>query len=162
MRFRFLVLPLLLGSLATAQTTYYVDAATGDDVNSGVTRDLAFKSITFGVSRCHDDDTLLVMPGTYSPAATGESYPIRVGDPALATQNRVRIVSDQGPAVTIIDGAGLMVDSLTPLMSFRFDASGSSLHGFTLQNTGNSSYWSMCSRLGLPSGGSWAPSNNIY
>jgi hypothetical protein len=160
MRTRLLLLPLLLGSIATAQNIYYVDAVFGSDGNPGTSRALAFQSITTGVSVLQDDDTLLVMPGTYSPTATGEIYPIQIGNPSLGnTQNRVRIVSDQGPAVTILDGEQQMVSAGVPMMRFRWDADGSSISGFTFQNTGNASYWTMVFRLGSTSGGSFATRN---
>jgi hypothetical protein len=157
-----LVLALLCAPLAAQGNTYFVDAKNGSDLNSGGSRVLAFKSLTFAISKLTDDDRLIVLPGTYSPdvADTAETLPIQLG---VLSQKRVRIIGEQGPAVTIFDGKGGAINSGIPMMRCRWDADGSSITGITFQNTGNADYWSMVFRLGSTSGGPFAAQNiEIY
>jgi len=59
----------------------YVSPA-GDDSNDGLTEATAFRTIQYALSRVYGTETMpvtvLVGPGTYSPSATGEIFPIPV------------------------------------------------------------------------------------
>lgn len=158
-----LVAPLLAVGLS-AQRTLFVDANNGSDLNSGLSRSQPFKSITFASLQAADDDTIVVLPGTYSPSLTGEVLPIEFGTTGTSsTQNRIRIYGEGGPAVTIFDAEMGSTSVAVPMMRFRYDADGASLSGFTFTNTGSADYWSMCIRLGSTSGGGFAARNvEIY
>ncbi|MBN2591738.1 MAG: hypothetical protein JXA96_17865 [Sedimentisphaerales bacterium] len=45
--------------------TYYVDTATGNDLNYGLSRNTAFKTIQKGIDASQDGDTVMVYPGVY-------------------------------------------------------------------------------------------------
>lgn len=64
-------------SASRAQTTYWVDDQ-GNDGNFGTSSGTAWKHISYAVTQVSAGDTIKVMPGTYSVAANGESFPINV------------------------------------------------------------------------------------
>jgi hypothetical protein len=119
---RFL-LPCLIAVPASA-ADFYVDVANGNDINAGTSPSLAWKTLThasqFATSGA--GTTIHVAPGTYSPA-TGELFALNFHDQ--------RLVADQGPAVTIVDGGS---PSATIFVVQAPGGPGVSLvQGFTLQ-----------------------------
>lgn len=160
MRFHHVLALLLLPAFAAAQRTYFVDAVNGKDTNPGTSRANAVKSLTKASTLLGDGDTLVILPGTYSPSKTGETLPVKFGDSGKrTTQNKIRIVTEGGPAVTIFDGENGATSAGRPMMRFYWNADGASLSGLTFTNTGASSYWSMAIRLGSTSGGLFAARN---
>ena len=71
------------GTIVTA-TDYYVDVVNGDDGNTGLTTNDAFRTISHAMGSTTNSTAtrVLVLPGTYS-AATGEAFPIELGDRQL-------------------------------------------------------------------------------
>jgi hypothetical protein len=55
---------------------FYVNAATGNDANSGTTEAAPFKRITKALSVAAAGNTIKVLPGTYN-SANGETFPLR-------------------------------------------------------------------------------------
>lgn len=90
-----LVLPLTLLANTVSQTgrTWYVNAATGSDSNSGFSASAAKATIQAAVDASNDGDVILVAPGTYSP---------------IETDNKaITVKSQAGAQRTIIDAAGV-------------------------------------------------------
>lgn len=82
----------LLAKFDTSEpSTFYVDAALGDDGNTGVSPDTPFASIQKGIDTAIDGDIIRVADGTYAPINSGNKP--------------IRIESLHGPDNTIIDGA---------------------------------------------------------
>lgn len=80
-------------------TDYYVDPVAGDDANSGLAPDDAWRRITHAMSVLTAGGHVLhLAPGLYD-AAGGEVFP-------LPLRYGVRVVGDQGSDATIIDGGG--------------------------------------------------------
>ncbi|MBK8977029.1 MAG: right-handed parallel beta-helix repeat-containing protein [Planctomycetes bacterium] len=156
MRFPLVLVSFVLcaGLQAQTPTTWFVDAAIGSDTNPGLTRNAPLRSLTYAVSVAFDDDTIVVLPGTYSPTGTGEIYPIQLGN--NRSQLRVKIIAEGGPAVTILDGEQQMVGAGVPMLRILYMAEGTSVEGFRFTNTGSASYWSMAIRLGSTSGQQYA------
>ena len=95
-----LVVTALLAILPAHADEFWVDAAGGDDANSGGAPDDAWRTLSHALpSMPHGQGhTLHVAPGLYEQAH-GETFPITVW-PGLT------IVGDQGRDVTIVDGDG--------------------------------------------------------
>ncbi len=144
---------LLLGALLPAQAVYFVDGVNGSDSNAG-TRANPWLSLTFALPNLLDNDTLIVLPGTYASSTTGEVWPLRLG--SATSQKNVKVISEGGAAVTILDGEQQMSSSLIPILRCYWMADGAKISGLTLQNTGSADYWSMAVRLGSTSGGNYA------
>ena len=70
-------------------TTYYVNTATGNDLNNGLTRNTAFKTIQSGIDAAQDGDTVLVYPGVYSEGLTfwGKNITLKSAEDAAVIQN---------------------------------------------------------------------------
>ena len=104
-------------ALPTAgQTTWYVDGS-GSPPGTGTLAD-PYTSIQFAVNQLTtlDNDTIIVLPGTY------------VENLDLSTKT-LEVRSQQGPAVTIIDGGGT-----ARVVSVINGPGGSKIDGFTIQN----------------------------
>ena len=55
---------------------YYVDPVNGNDANSGTSASNAWRHLSHVIYALgHSSDTVHLAPGTYGPAATGESFP---------------------------------------------------------------------------------------
>ncbi|HHI81056.1 MAG TPA: DUF1565 domain-containing protein [Planctomycetes bacterium] len=150
--FRLLAMTLAGGFLATAlsaQTTFYVDVATGKDTNSGTSRAKPWKSMTKAASTMPKGSTLLVFPGVYSPNTSGDSFPITFG---VVDQTNCKVIAVGGPSKTIIDGGG---STGLGLVRFRSKCPGIRFTGFTFRNMGKS-FWSQAIRMGSASGGVFA------
>jgi hypothetical protein len=88
---------------AVFQDGFYVDAATGDDANSGLEADQPLKTLQAAASRALDGDTVRVAPGTYdagSAAVTAGALANR-----LVITNDITVMSLGGPEDTFIVGA---------------------------------------------------------
>ncbi len=147
-----LVLVLSAAALS-AQGAYYVDAVNGKDTNSGTKPNFAWKSLTKAAGTLPKNSTLIVYPGTYSASTTFETFPITFG---VFDQSNCRIIAVGGPAKTIIDGGGV---STLGLVRFRSNCRKLRFSGFTFQNMGTASFWSMAIRMGSASGGIWSCSD---
>ena len=106
MRIRPLHLGLLLlispALAAQSITHYHVDANIGNDTNPG-SRSSPFLSITKAVSVAVKDAVIHIRPGTYSQAATGETFTIGIGTGGV-THTNVKILGAD-PAACILDFA---------------------------------------------------------
>ena len=85
----------LMVSGASHGITIYVDQATGDDLNDGLTPSTAVATITQGQIISSDGDTIDIGPGTYS-ASNGETMPILF--------NGSYVLQGAGPDLTVLDG----------------------------------------------------------
>ncbi|MBI3302893.1 MAG: DUF1565 domain-containing protein [Deltaproteobacteria bacterium] len=88
-------------------------------------------SLTRALSAAHAGDVVLVGPGSYSPAQTGETLPLRI--PAGVA------VEGAGRDVCVIDGEGLFAPSFNPIrpdLSVAVLDEGASLSGVTVTNGG--------------------------
>jgi hypothetical protein len=88
-----------------AAPRFYVNAATGtDSTNTPGTSDSPFRSITYARTRAISGQTIKILPGTYSAATTGETFP-------LIVESGVCLVGDVankggGSTPTRIEGLG--------------------------------------------------------
>ena len=57
-------------ALPASAKTYYVDAASGNDANTGLSEGAAFKTIQTAIDKAAAGSTILVYPGEYQPIAT--------------------------------------------------------------------------------------------
>ncbi len=116
---------------ASPGTTYYVNAATGNDGNDGETPGAAWKTITYAVETgcpagsTGDPNIIQVADGTYDNTNNGESFPI-----TLDSQN-VTLLADSTAA--IIDQEFLGTGTGTIL---KIEATGITIDGFTLDRAG--------------------------
>lgn len=106
--------------LAAHPAYRYVSVSTGSDANPG-TSGQPFKTITKGLAAANAGDTVTVFEGTYN-AAGGEVFP-------LAMKSGVRLTSDRGPALTIIDAA-----RANRVFICNGNAGGTVIEGFTIRN----------------------------
>jgi hypothetical protein len=101
LRIRTWLVSIALGGVLAAQASaadFYVDAVGGSDANNGTSPALAWRTITHSLATLGtSSDTLHILPGTYS-ASGGEVFPLQA--------HGQRLVGDQGPEVTTIDGEG--------------------------------------------------------
>ncbi len=117
--FASLVAALFAGIPAAAQgATIYVSAANVSGVETG-SQSSPFKTIQGGLAVAVAGDDVLVSPGVYYGG--------------IELKDQVRLVSSQGPKVTIIDGQGSGTAVLTPSNA---DNPVSTLDGFTIRNAG--------------------------
>ena len=99
------VLPMASPVAASPGTTYYVNAATGDDGNTGLSPDQAWKTITHAVNTVPaggslaDPNIIQVAAGTYNNTTNGEIF-------AITFDNTYVKLSGAGAATTTIDGEG--------------------------------------------------------
>lgn len=115
------------------ELTFYVDAANGDDENTGLTRGSAFKTLQKAIDLAGNWDKIIVADGVYAPIATHN--------------RRVVIESENGYKNAIIDGgsesvcawlggADVEIDPDEPLPYTLDNWAGNKtiLRGFTLRN----------------------------
>ena len=101
--------------------TFYVNAAIpANATQDGLTPTTAFRDLPAAMAILRDGDTVLVAPGTYSPAVVGASNVM-----IKATTNDV--------ALTIIDGGGTNACCSVDLQN---DSASATFEGFTLVNGG--------------------------
>lgn len=116
----------LVAAPASAATTYYVDPG-GSNSAAGTSEATAWKTITYAMTQVSAGDTVIALPGTYSPAS-GESVA------PLALVAGVTLRSKNGAAQTTID----MGDAGLRYISMRNPTQGSAFRGFTVTG-GNTS-----------------------
>jgi Protein of unknown function (DUF1565) len=121
-----------LASWSTPATEWYVDAISGDDANDGTTPATAWHTLTHALASLPANlpgaQLIHAAPGSYSSHG-GEQFP-------LVMQPLVRIVGDQGSAVTSLEAPGatlLLFSSVEPMTGY-FVAATSGVDGFTLKN----------------------------
>ena len=66
---------LLILSVRSPAMDYYVDAVNGDDANTGLAADQAWKTITHAVSEA-TPGTIHIAAGTYAASTNGETFPL--------------------------------------------------------------------------------------
>ena len=67
----------LTPTFAAAQTTYYVDGATGSDMNAGTSWGTAFATLTEALAQAGSTDEIWIAEGTYTPGSNrGDSFTI--------------------------------------------------------------------------------------
>jgi hypothetical protein len=153
------VTPFLLLASLGAQRTLFVDGVNGNDANQGTARNQALKSLTAASRVAVDDDLIVVLPATYAVSTTNEIFPIRFGVVATPSQNRVRILGEAGPAVTVVDGEGRSINNTTPLLRLQWFADGLKVSGLTFKNTSSVDFWSKAIHCGSTSGGNFSAQN---
>ena len=108
------------------QGSYYVSVS-GDDSTGMGTAENPWKTITFALTQLTPDslnrDTLNVLPGRYSPSATGESFPLNL--PSFLT------LKGAGRDSTILD-AEAELDSLLRRVINIIDVKDSNVEDFTI------------------------------
>ena len=107
------------------KSSYYVSVS-GDDSTGTGTIENPWKTITFALIQLTPDslnkDTLNVLPGTYSPSATGESFPLNL--PSFLT------LKGAGRDSTTLD-AEASLDTLRSVINVT-DVKESVIEGFTV------------------------------
>lgn len=122
-----------LGSLSTSTSTYpiwtpitsgtyYVDAANGNDSNSGTSLGAAFATIEEGLSHLGAGDTLLVRGGTYFISELNRST-------GWASETTISAYGTERP---ILDASG--VGANNSAINFQAGASNETWHGFHIKN----------------------------
>jgi len=89
-------------SMGTGSLVYHVDIATGDDGNSGLSRQRAFRTIQRGIDVARNNDTVLVWPGVYPEEIAFKGKAITVESAAEAAH----IVPAGGYAFSFYFGEG--------------------------------------------------------
>ncbi|MBN1592721.1 MAG: right-handed parallel beta-helix repeat-containing protein, partial [Candidatus Coatesbacteria bacterium] len=81
-------------------TDYYVDGMNGDDANSGISADDAWKTITHAIDSIEVSEekpaAICVSEGIYSPSTNGEAFPLMLGSHVS--------IEGEDPGLTILDG----------------------------------------------------------
>ena len=92
-------------ALTSSAKTDYVDAATGDDANTGLKPGLAFATLQHAADTAAAGSTVFVAPGLYAP---------------LSTAKKLTFKSTDGRTSTTIDGAGVYsANAKKPAFAFR-------------------------------------------
>jgi len=73
--------------MASASTIYYVDDDTGANTANGSTETLAFKTITYALTKVVTGDTIIVLPGTYN-LALGETFPLTINTAGITIKSK--------------------------------------------------------------------------
>jgi len=91
--------PLFVGVGPLLAIDYYVDGTNGDDANSGLSRDEAFKTITYSLEMIQPTEdtpaTVSVAAGAYSASTNGETFPLEL-------KSHVRLLGE-GPESSVLD-----------------------------------------------------------
>ncbi len=112
-----LIMAFVITSVAAAYATdYYVDGINGDDANSGLSPDEAFKTITYALEVIQPSEdtpaTVSVAAGTYSASTNGEAFPLPI-------RSHLALVGND-PETTLLDAekrAGISVISCNRVSS---------------------------------------------
>lgn len=122
----------LLVTAATAQTEYWVDPVNGSNGNAG-TRTLPLLTFSHAATVAASNDTIFLLPGTYSAATNGEVLPIRLGTTA---QNNLLI---RGIGTVVFDLGGLLGGNA--FLKFASGATGARLTNVTVTNSDTSQWY---------------------
>ncbi len=87
---------LSLASSVSART-YYVDAVSGHDGNTGLKTNLAFKTLQKAIDKAASGSTILVAPGTYTPI--------------VSKNKKLTIRGVEGAEATVIEGSEFTIGS---------------------------------------------------
>ena len=115
-------------------STWYVDAAKGNDENAGTSWDVSLATIQCGVDKATSGDEILVNDGTYSPfRLTRGSY--------QPTYLAITVRSVNGPYKTIIEcgqGGGVLLGNSGdyPVYGNGFSGPNGTIEGFTVRGGG--------------------------
>ena len=93
-------------AFSVSAKTYYVDVVSGDDGNTGLKTNLAFKTVQKAIDKAAAGSTILVAPGTYMPFASNNK--------------KLSIRSVEGAEATAVEGSeftigGVIYRDQTPL-----------------------------------------------
>lgn len=84
---------------------WYVDAENGNDANSGFYPSAAKRTLAAAACKLASGDTLHALPGRYDEG-TMTNNPARAGHERVVLKSGTKLVSTDGPEVTVIVGAG--------------------------------------------------------
>lgn len=123
----------------TEDFNVYVNGATGNDANNGLTFETAKKTIAGAVDILPDkircNITVIIAPGTYREIVTPHGLSVAYGKTLLFTGDTSWTPSAGGAPSVVIDGADL---GDTPVREYAFHAhqcTGVVIQGITFQNT---------------------------
>ncbi|MBN1594209.1 MAG: right-handed parallel beta-helix repeat-containing protein [Candidatus Coatesbacteria bacterium] len=119
---------------------YYVDGTNGDNANSGLIPDEAWKTITHAIDSAEataiEPAMIYVAAATYAASTNGESFPLTLGSHIT--------VSGEAPEMTVLDG-----ELLGSIIEFR-DASNSTLKNLCLvRASGDTAIYCWCSFVAI-------------
>lgn len=123
MKYMYICVVVLLGLMVSGTslgTTIYVDQATGNDLNDGLTLGTAVATITQGQNLSSDGDTLDIGPGIYS-ASNGESFPVLFSGSY--------VLQGAGSNLTVLDG-----ESMSRVLNMSGSANTVSIQGLAVIN----------------------------
>ncbi|MGN0847434.1 MAG: hypothetical protein ACI4RA_08645 [Kiritimatiellia bacterium] len=131
-----------VGAFATqaAATTYYADAANGDDARDGLTEATAVKTLKAALEKAAGGDVVVALPGVYNEGTTLQTLGQSGGKttptiPARAVvPSYVTLTSRDGAQATVIEGALDNGDCGPNAVRCVFLARWGTLRGFTLRN----------------------------
>jgi len=116
---------------AVFQDGFYVDAATGDDANSGLESELPLKTLQLAVSRALEGDTVRVAPGTYDAGYAVVTEGMLAS--RLVITNNITVTAIDGPDHTFIVGTrSLNANGCGPDAVRCVYMSAGTLQGFTI------------------------------
>ncbi|MBI2842593.1 MAG: carboxypeptidase regulatory-like domain-containing protein [Armatimonadetes bacterium] len=109
---------LLIATVPVGAVTYYVNGATGDDANDGLTPDTAWQRIDRGEKTYGEEgapkivagDTVIIAAGTYKPGGVATGYTFRIS--GTADPDPDAPITYQADGRVVIDGEYLTIEQL--------------------------------------------------
>ncbi len=116
----------------SAATTIYADAVNGSDSTGDGTQGNPYKSLSMAAGNAYDGDTIQLLPGTYSPSTTNESF--YIGMAAVTLRG-------SGSDSTILDGENDWtqdnINSYTRMLNYSNDSgTTASIEDMTIRGAG--------------------------
>ena len=99
---------------------WYVDAATGDDANEGISAEQPFKTIQRAIDRAEDGQRIVVADGVYAPIVSNDKA--------------ITIKSVNGASATVIDGGRTAICANLGRAETAASMTNTVLCGFTVRN----------------------------